>query len=164
MSRVSAAVLVCFGFLFTGPLPGATTSDLPAPGPQYTPDEVVRIQLDALRNNDKPHPDAGIATTFAFASPRNRASTGPLQQFAKMLRAPGYVSMLNHHAAEFGLLEIDGNLALQPVILTTARGGRMGYMFELSKQTSDDCDGCWMTDGVVPFSVKEEPPHEGIML
>ena len=37
------------------------------PQPKFTPEKVVRIQLDALANNDKPYQDAGIEIAFRFA-------------------------------------------------------------------------------------------------
>jgi hypothetical protein len=46
------------------------------PSPDLAPEEVVRMQVEWLRTNDA---DAhGIAQVFAFASPANRAQTGPL--------------------------------------------------------------------------------------
>ncbi|HSY80300.1 MAG TPA: hypothetical protein VK807_00975, partial [Gemmatimonadaceae bacterium] len=54
----------------------------PHPTPSLSPNQVVEIVLTALQHNDNPQPDAGIATTFEFASPANRLETGPLQRFA----------------------------------------------------------------------------------
>jgi hypothetical protein len=34
------------------------------------------------------------------------------------------------------------------VILTTAQGERVGYLFRLSKQEDEPHAGCWMTDAV----------------
>ena len=51
------------------------------PDPALTPEQVVRIQLEALRNNDAG--DRGIAVAFRFASPGNRQNTGPLPRFKK---------------------------------------------------------------------------------
>jgi hypothetical protein len=136
----------------------------PTPAPTYTPDQVVKIQLDALRNNDQPQPNAGIATTFAFASPRNQAITGPLQRFVGMLHAPGYAFLLNHRSVKFGKLEVTEDVALQPVVLTAADGREIGYLFELSKSESAACSACWMTDSVVPFPVPENADEDGILL
>ncbi len=52
---------------------------LPQPTADQQPEDVVRIVIEALAHNDKPYADAGIATTFAFASPANKINTGPLQ-------------------------------------------------------------------------------------
>jgi hypothetical protein len=47
----------------------------PFPNAQLTPDQVFKIQLEALRTNDEN--DRGIEITFRFASPANKRSTGP---------------------------------------------------------------------------------------
>ena len=129
---------------------------LPAPNPELGPDDVVRIQITALQANDDPYPDAGIAVTFGFASPGNRQSTGPLERFALMVKGPAYGDMLYHVRAEYGELEIVGDRARLPVVLTTGDGQRIGYMFVLSKQQGGEYAGSWMTDGVFRFEVRQQ--------
>jgi len=68
---------------------------LPRPISDQQPEGVVRIVVEALAHDDKPHVDAGIATTFAFASPANKVNTGPLFKFTQMVRAPAYGTMSN---------------------------------------------------------------------
>ena len=68
--------------------PRKGAGDAPVPKPELTPEQVVEIQVEALRKNDVPTPDAGIATTFRFASPGNRKVTGPLERFAPIVKAP----------------------------------------------------------------------------
>ena len=46
------------------------------PEPELTPNDVVRIQLLAMQQNDDN--DFGIEVTFRFASPANKKQTGPL--------------------------------------------------------------------------------------
>ena len=74
----------------------ARAADLVVPDPSIAPEEVVAIQMKALQFNDNPSPDFGIAQTWNFAHPRNRAMTGPLPRFAGMLKGPAYGQMLNH--------------------------------------------------------------------
>ena len=73
------------------------------PSPEFAPREVVDIVLTALRSNNEPAPDTGIATAFAFASPGNRESTGPLPRFIQMIEA-GYAPLIDHRSAEFAHL------------------------------------------------------------
>eukprot|EP00039_Didymoeca_costata_P006925 m.94662 g.94662 ORF g.94662 m.94662 type:complete len:270 (-) comp13455_c0_seq4:167-976(-) len=54
------------------------------PGPDVLPEDVVRLQMEALRNDRNCHP-AGISACFAFASPDNKAATGPLDRFIRMI-------------------------------------------------------------------------------
>ena len=119
---------------------------VPSPSPDLTPRQVVRAQLDALRRNDDPEPDAGIATAFGFASAANRAVTGPLPRFATMLRNPLYRPMLGHASADFGPVQVDGDVARVQVVLIGNEGRVAAYDFTLSK---DEDTGCWLTDGVM---------------
>jgi hypothetical protein len=136
----------------TGTPPAAA---LPMPSPDFSPEQVVRIQLEALQHNDETN--QGIATTFNFASPGNRKYTGPLPRFIKLLQDPHYRPMLNHKAAEFDPIKISGDTALQRVKLTAKNGQMVIYIFSLSKQTEAPYQNCWMTDGVVIEPVKELP-------
>lgn len=119
------------------------------PNPGLTADEVVRIQLDALANNDSPRPDAGIEITFRFASPDNKKATGPLPQFIKLVKNPVYRPMLNHTDAEFGESVLSEGHTLLPVVLTAADGRKAGYVFILGQQDLASCQGCWMTESVM---------------
>lgn len=134
----------------------ATGPESPGPSPGYSPEEVIRIQIEALASNDDPYEDAGIEVAFRFASPANKVTTGPLDSFVRMVRNPVYSPMLNHKAARYGHLRIRGNQAAQPVILTTSSGEHVGYFFILSKQSGGTYDGCWMTDSVIRFEVEDE--------
>ena len=50
---------------------GATHLPQTEPDPSLSPQDVVSIQIEALRNNDTPYEDRGIEVTFNFASPRS---------------------------------------------------------------------------------------------
>jgi hypothetical protein len=110
---------------------------------------VVSIQLEALKHNDSPSPDAGIATTFLFASPANRVATGPLDRFADLVKTSAYRAMIDHQRVERGPMRVEGDDARQRVVVYTASGARVAYMFLLSRQRGGAYDGCWMTDGVM---------------
>ena len=122
---------------------------LPQPDPTLGPEQVIQIQLKALKRNDEPEPDTGIATAFNFASPDNRATTGPLGRFALMVHSPAYAPMLNYKAEQIGPLEMVGDSVQQSVLLLDAQGKTAVYAFVLSRQEDGPCAGCWMTDGVM---------------
>lgn len=119
--------------------------EIPRPSPDLSPGQVVRIQLEALRRNDDPAPDAGIATAFGFASEGNRRATGPLRRFARMLRNSLYAPMIDHASAEFGPVHSEGTVARLQVVLFGGGGEVAAYDFTLWK---DGNTGCWLTDGV----------------
>lgn len=129
------------------------------PNPEYLPDEVVGIQMRALGKNDQPFDDAGIELTFRFASPSNKASTGPLSRFTNLFSNPAYKPMLNHTLLEVGQAEIRENQARVPVMIETPDGSRMVYLFMLSLQSQEPYMDCWMTDSVnaVKIAPKDEP-------
>jgi Domain of unknown function (DUF4864) len=130
----------------------------PSPSPDYTPQQVIRIQLQAMQHNDDPAPDSGIATAFKFASPGNRAQTGPIEKFARMVKGPLYGAMINHKSAEFGQLRADESNAQQLVKIIGADGQEALYVFILNKQADGPYKDCWMTDGVVRVRPEDLQP------
>ncbi len=125
--------------------PGAAAQ----PSPGLSPREVVQLQLDALQHVDHPSKDAGFATVFRFASPENRAQTGPLPRFSAMIRN-GFGELINFKSARLlASLQEDGRV-LQPVELTSLGGRTFRYVFVLRRQDRSPYQGCWMTDGVIP--------------
>lgn len=125
-----------------------------APNPELSPREVVKIQIEALQyNNDQ---DKGIEVTFRFASPSNKRVTGPLARFRRMIKGSAYSSMLNHKIAEYGPLELSGDMASQQVTIIEPNGKASIYIFELSKQTEAPCIGCWMTDSVTIIPTRRQ--------
>jgi hypothetical protein len=123
------------------------------PDPSLSPQDVVSIQIEALRNNDTPYENRGIEVTFNFASPANKRMTGPIERFATMVRNPIYAPMINHQTARYGKLMIEGDIASIDVILISEDGAYVGYRFTLSRQHGNQYEGSWMTDAVVPFEV-----------
>ena len=123
------------------------------PEPKLKPNDVVRLQLLAMQQNDDS--DFGIEVTFRFASPANKKQTGPLKRFIGLVRNPSYRPLLNHINATFLELTVEEVFAVQDVIITTYNGKRIGYRFRLSIQKGPLYPGCWMTDSVTPFKVLE---------
>lgn len=123
------------------------------PEPKLKPNDVVRLQLLAMQQNDDS--DFGIEVTFRFASPANKKQTGPLKRFIGLVRNPSYRPLLNHINATFLELTVEEVFAVQDVIISTSNGERIGYRFRLSIQKGPLYPGCWMTDSVTPFKVLE---------
>lgn len=130
------------------------------PNPHLSPEQVVRIVIEALKTNDPSKDDDGIATVFEFASPGNKSSTGPLPRFTKMIKG-GFSQMLNHVDSEFGPMDIDENTALQAVWLTTRSGQQIGYVFQIGKQLGGEFNDMWMTESVWPIG-ERKPPGQSI--
>ena len=145
-------------------LPGqAATSEqdaaapLPTPSTELKPDEVVKIVVDALARNDLPYTDAGIATTFNFASPANKVNTGPLDKFIRMVKDEPYGIMVNHIESELSEVVYKYGDAYQLVRMTAADGRVVVFAFRLSKQSEGEFKDMWMTDAVWPVSNGLDP-------
>ncbi|HEY5740383.1 MAG TPA: DUF4864 domain-containing protein [Gammaproteobacteria bacterium] len=133
----------------------ADAAQLPRPSTHLQPGEVVRIVIDALAHNDVPYADAGIETTFHFASPANRVVTGPLDRFTRMVKSPTYGIMVNHIDSEFSEVVFSGNRAYQMVRLTAANGLSTVFAFRLGKQLDGEFKDMWMTEAVWPVAEGE---------
>ena len=103
----------------------AAPPTLPQPSIEYEPAEVVKIVIEALANNDQPFADAGIATTFAFASPTNKLNTGPLSKFTRMVKNQVYGIMVDHLEHQFSKVVLTGNKAYQMVRIVGASGAEV---------------------------------------
>lgn len=121
------------------------------PDPEYLPAEVVGIQMRALASNNQPFENAGIELTFRFASPTNKAQTGPLSRFTGLFSNTAYQPMLEHSRLEIGEAEIRNDQARVPVMVETIGGAQVVYLFQLSRQTEGEYRDCWMTDSVAPI-------------
>src|SRR3984957_18998229 len=76
----------------------AQVADL-KPKPELSPEQVVQYQAEALQHNDEPKPDAGIERAFRFASPSNKQVTGPVENFARIVKSPAYAPLLNNESS-----------------------------------------------------------------
>ena len=129
----------------------AAVPEDPQPSPKLDPEHVVRLQLAALKNNNVPVENAGIAIAFRFASPQNRVLTGPLPQFIKLVRNPRYSPMLDYDRAEFSSVVFGKDVARQIVTLYGGRAGKISYVFLLRKQPEGEFKDCWMTDSDLEY-------------
>ena len=152
LGAAATAMTIAFA---DGGRPPAGPAATAVPTPDRKPIDVVRLIVDALGKNG---PDnAGIRTTFRFASAGNRAATGPIDRFIQLVKSPAYAALLAHATADVREVEANGDEAVELVTLTTAGGERVFYLFQMSRETAAGPErGCWVTDGVIRVQ-----PHEG---
>jgi len=117
------------------------------PSPSLSPDEVVKIQVAALKANDDSN--SGIELTFRFASPENRSTTGPLERFIRMVRSSPYDRLINHRSVTYGPMRISGYEASQEVTVEDLLGEKTTYLWVLGRQENGKYADCWMTDAVL---------------
>ena len=153
-----AALILAVGGCQTAPDAATGTSGSAAdaavvgPDPSLTAREVVQIQLEAFADGGTK--DEGIEIAFRFASPTNRLQTGPLERFAGMLRSPAYRIMLDYDTVHYFPLLVEGDLAVQRVILS--RNGEVeAFDFVLRRQRGGPYEDCWMTESVLRLHVQQ---------
>lgn len=142
-------LVLCFMLLswFITPIKAQEAS---MPNPDYEPREVVAIQLNALRENNVPRTDAGIARVWAFAHPDNKRVTGPLERFARMIKSAAYRTLLGHKRHDIRAVSRSNDEALFAVTVTGADSKVVGYRWAVRKVTSGEHSGAWMTTSVSP--------------
>ena len=132
----------------------ATLGAQPRPQPGLAPGEVIRTVVEALQNRDSPSPNAGIFTVYQFASPANRAHTGPYGNFLGLVKLPPFAPLFSGHADSYGALTVTGGRAEQKVGFRVEGARVAWFLFAVSRQTGQQtrgrCTGCWMVDGVAP--------------
>lgn len=137
-----------FTLLLFGSITVAYANELVVPDPAIAPVEVVAIQLKALQFNDNPTSDFGIAQTWNFAHPRNRAMTGPLPRFASMIKGPAYANMIDHASHRISLAQEQDGIRQFDVLLETSMGQVLYFQWTVEKVKSGEFQDCWMTVGV----------------
>jgi len=124
-------------------------AELLKPTPEINPEDVVRIQLSSLMNNNEPYLNAGIEQTWEFAHPSNRAFTGPIQRFTQMMYAPSYAVMLDHEKHDILEVNLEKNFAYFFIELTSIDGKMFGFKWTLEKVKEEGIfKDCWMTTAV----------------
>ena len=137
--------IITFIILFSTPL----LAELIKPTPEINPEEVVKIQLSSLMNNNEPYLNAGIEQTWEFAHPSNRAFTGPIQRFTQMMYAPSYAVMLDHKKHDIIEVKLAKNTAYFFIELTSTDGKMFGFKWTLEKVKEEGgFKDCWMTTAV----------------
>ena len=124
-------------------------AELLKPTPEINPEEVVKIQLSSLMNNNETYLNAGIEQTWEFAHPSNRSFTGPIQRFTQMMYAPSYAVMLDHKKHDIIEVKLDKNIAYFFIELTSIDGKMFGFKWTLEKVKEEGgFKDCWMTTAV----------------
>ncbi len=126
------------------------------PDPTISPQKVVETQLAGLA--DHKSGAVGILQCFTFASPTNRAATGPLDRFGAMVRQGEFACFTNPAATLIGEPHVSGRLARLLVTVVDQDRQLRAFTFILSRQTADPYRDCWMTEAVFPVGSSSPAP------
>ena len=112
-----------------------------------SPREVVEEQMRSL--SVCRHQREASARVFSLASPANKAVTGPLKRFERMIWHPPFNVLIVNRGWSIGKVVQRDNVAAVLVLVVQPSGESIGFRFYLSQQ-GDNQDGRWMTDAVIP--------------
>ena len=123
-----------------------TKADLLIPDNSILPSKVIKIQLDALMNNDKEFEDSGIEQTWNFAHPNNKRNTGPLPNFKMMIKGNSYQMLLNHLSHTITELGSSDNWAQFEVVILDKEKIYHKFNWQVEKFIEEGpLQGCWLT-------------------
>ena len=125
-------------------------ADIIKPAKNLTAYDVIKIQLNALKNNNKPNKNFGIKQTWVFAHPENKKFTGPYKRFEKMLLGNQYNALINHESHKIKLIMNSKNKYIYSVELISNDKKMYLYEWHLEKSTTAECSNCWFTTIVSP--------------
>ena len=121
-------------------------AELLVPNNSILPNEVIKIQLTALMNNDKEFKDSGIEQTWNFAHPNNKKNTGPLPNFKMMIKGNSYQMLLNHLSHSITELGSSDNWAQFEVVILDKEKIYHKFNWQVEKFTLEGpLQDCWLT-------------------
>ncbi len=116
------------------------------PNEKLLPYDVVKIQLEALKNNNKN--DDGIKVTWLFAHPNNKKATGPYERFRIMIYGQQYQQLLNHDSHKITLIMNTPSKHMFKIEILTKDKQLLFYEWHVEKATEENCNNCWFTTAV----------------
>ena len=126
------------------------SSEMIEPDKNLTPYDVVKIQLNALKDNNNPSVDFGIRQTWIFAHPENKKITGPFERFRIMLYGAQYGLLLEHNSHKIKLIMNSKDTYVYNIELISKEKKMYVYEWHLEKSTTAECNNCWFTTIVSP--------------
>jgi len=121
-------------------------ADLQIPNKSILPNEVIKIQLVGLMNNDKDFKDSGIEQTWNFAHPNNKKVTGPLINFKRMIKGNTYSMMIDHLSHTITQLGNSEKWAQFEVVILDKNKIYHKFNWQVEKYSMDGpLKDCWLT-------------------
>ena len=121
-------------------------AELIKPNEKLVPFDVLKIQLEALKNNNDQ--DQGIKQTWLFAHPDNKIITGPYERFRIMIYSQQYKYLLNHSSHKIELVMNTPNKFIYKVEILANNKQLLFYEWHVQKASDETCQNCWFTSAV----------------
>lgn len=120
-------------------------------------EDALRVQLESLRENNKPYADHGVEVLYRFANfdPFQRAKyfgrsldLGQFERFRRVIHAPAYATLLDHsESTVLSTLQVDeGTVVVRLQVDDTHRLERSTYSVTMVQRLGGIYDGYWYTD------------------
>ena len=135
--------IILFVFTF---LTNSAYAELLKPNKKLKPYDVVKIQLEALKNNNEK--DNGIKQTWLFAHPNNKKITGPYERFRVMIYGQQYKFLINHSSHKIKLVTNDLRTFVYKIEILSASKQLFFYEWHVQKGSDETCKNCWFTSSV----------------
>ena len=123
-----------------------SNADIITPSKNLSAYDVVKIQLEALKKNNKDND--GIKQTWLFAHPDNKKYTGPYERFKIMLLGEQYKFLINHSSHKINLLSNSPNTFIYRIEIIANDKQLFFYEWHVQKGSDDKCNDCWFTSAV----------------
>ena len=136
-------IYIVFYFVFSFSILNA---DIIKPSKNLSAYDVVKIQLEALKKNNKDND--GIKQTWLFAHPDNKKYTGPYERFKIMLLGEQYKFLINHSSHKINLLSNSPNTFIYKIEIIANDKQLFFYEWHVQKGSDDKCNDCWFTSAV----------------
>ena len=137
-----------FFILFIFNITSFLNAEIVKPSKNFTPYDVIKIQLNALKNNNKLTNDLGIKQVWVFAHPENKKVTGPYEKFRIMIYGAQYRYLLNHTSHKIDLMMNTPQKNIYKVEILTKDKTLFFYEWHVKKGDEKDCKDCWFTSAV----------------
>lgn len=120
----------------------ASAESLIVPAADYTPLEVIEIQMLGLQSGD---PVQGIEQVWVFAHPFNKRATGPLARFRTLFEMPAYAPLLDLRSYSIKAVSETAIESQFVVSIVTSDGVSYDYFWAVEKVLEGEQAGFWMT-------------------
>ena len=122
------------------------SAEMVKPSANLSAYDVVKIQLEALKKNNKNND--GIKQTWIFAHPDNKKFTGPYERFKGMLLGQQYKILLNHSSHKIKLISNSPNTFIYGVEIMDSDKKLFFYEWHVQIANENNCNNCWFTSAV----------------
>ena len=124
-------------------------SEVIKPSKEIEPDQVVKIQLKGLMNNNNPYMDVGIEQTWELAHPKNKKYTGPLEEFKKMLKGETFYMLVGHKEHQIEQVYLNETVATFLVTILDSDKNYYKFKWQVEKYINEGpLKDCWLTTAV----------------